>query len=182
MPDAIRETRRAVELDPLSLINNTRLGTMFLYEHRYDEALAQARHALELDSSYLPSRELAALDYASLNRCDEALAVIERGPAFNGQYRGTSGWIYAKCGRRAQALAEQEKLRADAKAGHSGSHYMLAMIDAALGHTEQAVAQLDSAYRDRDGSMFMLRADPVFDGLRSEPRVARLLEKLGLAS
>jgi hypothetical protein len=43
-------------------------------------------------------------------------------------------------------------------------------------------AQLDSAYRDRDGSMFMLRGDPMFDGLRSEPRVSRLLEKLGLSS
>jgi hypothetical protein len=56
------------------------------------------------------------------------------------------------------------------------------MIDAGLGDIEQTLAQLDSAYRSRDGSMFMLRADPAFDGLRSQPRLARLLEKLRLSS
>jgi hypothetical protein len=78
-------------------------------------------------------------------------------------------------------LAEREKLRADAKAGLSGSHYPLATIEAGLGDTERTFAQLDSVYRDRDGSMFTLRPDPLLDGLRSEPRFTRLLEKLGLS-
>jgi hypothetical protein len=39
-----------------------------------------------------------------------------------------------------------------------------------------------TVYLAGDMKHHMLRGDPMFDGLRSEPRVSRLLEKLGLSS
>jgi eukaryotic-like serine/threonine-protein kinase len=179
--EAIREGRRAVELDPFSLINNTRLATMLFWARRYTEALAQARHTLDLDSTYTQARLEAARAYLMLGRCAEALAQIEHGPASPAGYgSGTLGFAYAKCGRRAQALAELAHLHAKADSGRYVTHYGLAMIHAGLGDPDRAFAELDSAYVERAWPMFLLKVEPAFDDLRADPRFARLLKKVGL--
>ena len=48
----ITEGKRAVELDPLSLIINADLSRMFFFARRYNEAEAQARKTLEMDSRF----------------------------------------------------------------------------------------------------------------------------------
>src|SRR6266542_1644690 len=50
--DAIAEGKRAVELDPLSLVINTDLGSNYSYARRYDEAIAQLRKTLEMDAGF----------------------------------------------------------------------------------------------------------------------------------
>src|SRR5215469_7312566 len=47
--EAIADGKRAVELDPLSLIINVDLGVTYFFARRYDEAIAQQRKALEID-------------------------------------------------------------------------------------------------------------------------------------
>src|SRR5204863_5457096 len=89
------------------------------------------------------------------------------------------GYTYAKCGRRAQALAELDRLGAEARQGRFVSHLALAIIHAGLGDKERALAELDSAYLERAWGMFTLRVDPTFDGLRADPRFGRLLKKVG---
>src|SRR5438132_5403839 len=46
--EAIIEGRRSVELDPLSVVINSDLGTTFCYARRYDEAATQLRKTLEI--------------------------------------------------------------------------------------------------------------------------------------
>jgi hypothetical protein len=60
------------------------------------------------------------------------------------------------------------------------SHYSLAIIHAALGDTERAFTQLDSAYVEGAWAMFTLRVEPAFDALRADPRFRRLVKKVGL--
>src|SRR4029453_3578465 len=50
--DAIAEGKRAVELDPLSLVINADLGMNYNFARRYDEAIAQLRKTLEMDPGY----------------------------------------------------------------------------------------------------------------------------------
>ena len=50
--EAIAETKRAVELDPLSPIINTDRAYPFFYSRRYDEAMAQAKKTIELDPGF----------------------------------------------------------------------------------------------------------------------------------
>ena len=49
---AIAEAKRAVELDPLSLIINADFSWLYLCSRRYDEAEAQARKTLEIDPHF----------------------------------------------------------------------------------------------------------------------------------
>ena len=185
MDDAIREVQTAVNLEPFSSVNNARLSSMLFLARRYDEALAQSLRVLELDS-LVPGpagRGDLARAYLWLGRCAESLAALEGRPVFSAIFSGgLLGYAYARCGRRAQALAELDRLGAVAREGRYVSHYALAMIHAGLGDNEQALAELDSAYVERAWAMFTLRVDPAFDGLRADPRFSRLLKKVGLVS
>ncbi|PYP56819.1 MAG: hypothetical protein DMD40_09705 [Gemmatimonadetes bacterium] len=183
MDDAIREVQNAVTLDPFSSVNNARLASMLFLARRYDAALVQSRRVLELDSLFQgpATRAELARAYLWLGRCAESLAELEGKPVFSTiAWGGFLGYAYAKCGRRAQALAELDRLGAVAREGRYVSHYALAMIHVGLGDNERALAELDSAYVERPWTMFTLRVDPTFDGLRADPRFERLLKRVGL--
>src|SRR5438876_1579843 len=182
MEDAVGEVQTAVRLDPFSLVNNARLSSMLYYARRYNEALAQARRLLELDSMNFQARGEPARLYLQLGRCDEALAAIKQAPEQAGvaPFGGLSGWINARCGHPAEALAVLNRFRAQAREGRYVSHFSLAMIHAGLGDTEQTFAHLDTAYVEGTWAMFTLRVEPAFDGLRADPRFGRLLKKVGL--
>ncbi len=183
MTDAVGEVQTAVRLDPFSLVNNARLASMLYYARRYNEALAQARRLREMDSMFFQVGVELARAYLQLGRCDEALAALQRAPAQASgaaYFGGVWGWINARCGHPAQALAELNRFRAEAREGRYVSHYSRAIIHAALGDSEHAFAQLDSAYVEGTWAMFTLRVEPAFDGLRADPRFGRLLKKVGL--
>ena len=59
--------------------------------------------------------------------------------------------------------------------------YPVAVIHAALGEKDEALARLEKAYEDRDSWMDYLAIDPRLDSLRSEPRFAALLRRMNLA-
>ncbi len=60
------------------------------------------------------------------------------------------------------------------------SPYHIAVIYAGLGQKDQALAWLEKAYAERDGSLVLLRVDPGLDSLRSDPRYADLVRRVGL--
>ncbi len=185
MDDAISEVQTAVNLDPFSSVTNARLASMLFLARRYDDVLAQSRRVMELDSMFQGhvGRAELARAYLWLGRCAESLAALEGRPGLAVVvWPGLLGYTYARCGRRAQALAELHRLGAEAREGRYVSHYALAMIHAGLADNERALAELDSAYVERAWPMFTLRVDPTFDSLRPDPRFSRLLKKVGLVS
>ena len=116
------------------------------------------------------------------NTLRQPATAVEQSPEqLANQIRGLVGYLNARCGRRAQALAEIQRLQAQASAGRYVSHYALAQILAGLGDKEQAFGELEKAYEERAWAMFSLKAEPAFDGLRDDPRFGRLLRKIGLS-
>ena len=55
-------------------------------------------------------------------------------------------------------------------------------IYVALGEKDQAFEWLEKAYEDRSigGPFVMIKADPIYDPLRSDPRLADLLRRMNL--
>jgi hypothetical protein len=49
------------------------------------------------------------------------------------------------------------------------------MICAGLGQKEQALEWLEKAYDERSNLLVYLNFDPIFDGLRSDPRYQKVL-------
>ena len=57
----------------------------------------------------------------------------------------------------------------------------LAEIHAGLGETDEAIHQLNLAYDDRCRALIFLQNEPIWDGLRADPRFIALLQKMGFA-
>ena len=60
------------------------------------------------------------------------------------------------------------------------SPFIPAAIHAYLGQTDRAFELLDQAYAEKTWMMRLLKVAPPMDPLRSDPRFAALLDKVGL--
>jgi hypothetical protein len=70
-------------------------------------------------------------------------------------------------------------LQAQRKAGYS-SAYLIAQLYADMGDKDQAFRWLNTAYQERDGNLLGLKTDGLLDPIRSDPRFAELVRKVGL--
>jgi tetratricopeptide (TPR) repeat protein len=175
----IEEGRKAADLEPVSPLNAVRLVGFLFYGKRYDEALEKGREAFERDSSFSTLRQELARIYVALGRCGEALTVLQSSVDQHvAALGGVRGYSYARCGHRAEALAERARLRREARATGHVSPYALAVIDAGLGNTDDAIAELQQAYTERVWAMYMIRLEPAFDVLRSDPRFVAIVRKM----
>ncbi len=58
---------------------------------------------------------------------------------------------------------------------------VLAMIHIGLGEANEAFDWLSKAIEDRSAGLVYLKVDPVFDPVRSDPRFADLVQRVGIA-
>jgi len=167
---AVQSLREAVADEPVSLILNTRLGTMLMLSGQPTGAIAQHRKTLELDSGYA----IARLDLARLLADQGDFVGASRELAFTSDTVGTygagvRGYIYAKARQRDNALREIERLRSDRKRSFVVAA-PIAAIYGALGDMDRAFEWLDRAYADRNWTLFFMRSDPMLASLRGDPR------------
>jgi hypothetical protein len=77
------------------------------------------------------------------------------------------------------ANAALRQLMADA---NGFTDYQQAEVYAQWGDLDRAFAALDAGFKHGDSGIVLMRSDPLMDPLRSDPRFARLLARLGLAA
>jgi tetratricopeptide (TPR) repeat protein len=180
--EADREIRRAQELDPLSLVIGADLG-LFEYDRRqFDPAVESFRAVLAMDPTFVQARLGIALAEVLLTQCDEARKELE---AALGQEprsvpaRATLGFVLARCGRRAEAeriVAELEEVDRQS----SRAAYAAAGVWVGLGDRDRAFEWLERAREERSALLGSLKVDPAFDPIRSDPRFAALVHRVGL--
>jgi serine/threonine protein kinase/TolB-like protein/Flp pilus assembly protein TadD len=182
--EAIAEQKRALELDPLSLIINRVLGLDFYYARHYDQAIEQEQLTLEMDPNFTFAHMQRGQAYVQksmykqgIAECEKELVVSPRHPyALLGL-----GYAYAVAGRSAEAQKVLDQLNAI-----SDQKYVPAMsrvgVYVGLGDKEKAFEWLGKAYEDRSiGSSFAaIKMDPIYDPLRSDPRFQDLLRRMNL--
>jgi hypothetical protein len=72
-----------------------------------------------------------------------------------------------------------EVVKGHRKAGYS-SAFRIAELYAELGDKDQAFRWLNTAYQERDAELIGMKTDFGLDPLRSDPRFAELVRKVGL--
>jgi len=178
--EAITEMHRALELDPLSIIINTDLGGVLFNARRYDEAIAQLRKALEMDPGFYYAHwnlgevlEMKGLTNEAMSEYKKAIA-LDPDPL----PQALLGHLYAKIGRRDEALAMFDRLRQTSKERYV-SPYNFCLVHVGLGQKDQAIQLLEQTYEDRDGyNLAFLKIDQFLDPLRGHPRFEALVQKV----
>ena len=60
------------------------------------------------------------------------------------------------------------------------SPYFIALVYVGLREDDQAIAWLQKAYEERHPYLVLMKVEPVFDRLQSDPRFADLVRRVGL--
>lgn len=180
--EAVGEMRRAVELDPLSLEFMTSLGDSYYYARRFDEAADQLLKVLEMEHGYGEAHLFLARTREQQGRLEEAVESFRRASELTGDVPASSGLgrAYALSGRGGEAhaiLAQLEELSAKRYVDPT----FLALVHMGLGNRDEAFELLERAFGDRSAWMVHLKAEPMFDSLRDDPRFDSLLRRVGLA-
>ncbi|MGD1146850.1 MAG: hypothetical protein ABR961_02725 [Thermoanaerobaculaceae bacterium] len=90
------------------------------------------------------------------------------------------GYAYGLAGKKGEARALLDDLLALAKHRYVSSYYV-AGVFIGLGDRDGAFEWLGRACDERASLLGALKVDPGFDSLRSDPRFAALLSRVGLA-
>ncbi len=177
---AIAEGRRAVELDPLSLVDNVDLGWVYFAARRYDEAIAQMRKAIEIDSrSYLAHYYLGEA-FQLKGQLADAIAEYRKAVELDDDPFALAllGQAYARAGQRDEAQKILARLTEEAKSRYV-SAYGVALMFIGLGDKEQAMDALERAFREGAGNdIISIKVDPILDDLRGQPRFEALAQKI----
>jgi serine/threonine protein kinase/TolB-like protein/Tfp pilus assembly protein PilF len=180
--EAIAEQKRALELDPLSLLTNMALGAEFLSARQNDQAIEQERKTLEMDPNFITARLFLGYAYLQKSMYREGTAEFEKALAIspgNAVLLSGLGQVYALAGRRAQAQKVLEQLSELSKQKYIPS-WSSAPIYAALGDKDKAFEWLGKSYAERSIGTTDVKVSPIYDSLRSDPRFADLLRRMNL--
>ena len=178
--EALREVRRAQELDPLSLIISGALGWISYFARQFDETIERCHKTLEMDPDFVLAHLWLGMAYEQKGILEEAIAEFQRAIALSGSGTETLaalGHAYAVSGNRAHARTVLDQLRALASQKYV-SPYRLSAIHVALGEVRQAFEWLERACEEKSHWLVFLKVDPVFDPLRSDPRFQDLLRRV----
>ena len=180
--EAIAEGKRALELEPMSLVTGAILSATYSHTRQYDAALEQARKTYELEPNFQLGHWTLGLAYIGKGTYTEAIELSEKSLKTDPPDRfmlEIAGVAYAKAGRKPEAEAVIGRYRKIAETG-SVDWYQVAHVYAALGDKENAFMELEKAFNDRGYMLYRLKVDPLMDPLRGDPRFAAMLKRMNL--
>lgn len=181
MDEALKEMRRAEELDPSSTIIETNVGLIYYYMRQYDQAIAQYKKVLS-SSENNETAHLRLIDcYEQKGMYREALEEREKIIEPNGSSSPERFAVLKKAydsdpeGRAyLRETFELEKQRAE-----QGDEYVaptaVAKRAARTAETEEAFRWLEKAFPERDEGLTRLGVEPQYDKIRSDPRYEEFL-------
>ncbi|HET6886465.1 MAG TPA: protein kinase [Candidatus Udaeobacter sp.] len=178
--ESIAEGKRAVELDPLSPVINSDLGSILMVARRFDQAIAQLRKTLEMDPTF--SLAHGALGEALQFKGDlpGAIAEYTKAQELGGDTRSRVLMAAAKAqsGDKdavVRMLAELE----EASRNREISGAQRAVLYLSLGNRAEAIRCLEQSVADHDSQdVAWIKVYPRWDPLRGDPRFEALVQKV----
>jgi serine/threonine protein kinase/tetratricopeptide (TPR) repeat protein len=181
--EALASEKRALELEPLSLVINSNLGFICYQAGRFDEAMEHLQRTLDMDDGFVYARFHLGLCHAHRGDYDKAIAemrlAIEQAGGRGALIQAALGYAYAVAGRREDALQVLSQLQT-IPMNRDVSPFYLAMIHAGLDDREQAIKWLERACEERYNWMVWLGVEPMFEKLRGSAEFKAMLRKIGL--
>ena len=178
-PEAIAESRRARELDPLSPRAYFDLLGNLLDARRYDETIAECKKALETDAKFGAAYAMMGLAYAEKRQFPEAIAALTKATELEPipTVKLFLAHVQAAAGNRAEAeklLAKMEELSKHRYV----CAYEIGSVYVTLGDNSKAMKWLEKGRRDRCDCLVWLKSEPWMDPLRVDPQYVDLLKRV----
>jgi DNA-binding winged helix-turn-helix (wHTH) protein/TolB-like protein/Tfp pilus assembly protein PilF len=189
--EAKAELTRALEINPLSYNFLADLGQVYYHNREYERAKEYCQKALEIYPDFNFAHDYLYRTYLQTGEYDaavEAYLKAEEARAFSLPHRTSQEKqnierelagqreIYQKGGIKTFL----ENLR-QSTAQNADGFYFSAMVYAFSGEKEKALGSLEKAFEGKARfSLPFVKADPVFDNLRDEPRFQEILRKMNL--
>jgi eukaryotic-like serine/threonine-protein kinase len=180
LDEAIAERKRALEIDPLSLRSNALLAEDYYLSRRYDEAIEQYRKTSEIDPDFTLIDLGSVYERKGMNA--QAIAEYLTAEARSGMREEDAATLkqaYAALGMRGYWQKRLDLMEKESKQRRVRA-LTLANLYARLDEKDQAFEWLDKACEERDLRLIFLNVDPIYDGLRSDPRYQDLVRRIGL--
>ena len=173
--EAVRQARRASELDPFSALGTLNSAGMRYLARDYDGALEDCRRALELNDAFAPIYTGLGISYSRKGMHDAAIEAASKAVELGGRqvsaFQADLAYVYARAGRREEAERVLALAKKDPWEG-----FNIARAHVALGEPDSAFVWLDrSSWKWPHRAV---RVDPALDPIRSDPRFVRLSERI----
>jgi len=183
LKEAVQEMKKALELEPASLVMNTFMGATLYYAGRYDEAIDQCRRTVEMDPNFAVAHWHLGLAYEQKQVFDAAIEEFQKAISLSGGsplMKAALGHAYAKSQKKHEAnkiLGELDELSKQQYV----SAYEVAAIYVALRNNEQAFQLLGKAYTEHSFHLVYLNVSPQFKSVSADPRFQDLVQRIGLS-
>jgi len=179
--EGIAEIQRAEQLDPLSPIISGSVGWAFHMARQPDRAIQQLRKVLEMDPNFSMTHFYLGMAYEGKEMYQEAITEYRKADEISPAGPGIVGLghAYATSGDKneAQKILDELKKRVERNQARPSA---VAIVYAGLNDRDHVFEWMEKAYDRRAEGVVYLKAQPYFDSLRSDPRRAAFLRRIGL--
>ncbi len=180
--EGIAETKKAQELDPLSLIINTTMGWQFYLAGQNENAVEQLRKVLDIDPKFSPARRILEEVYAHMGKHKEAVAEREKALSLSGgpELAASIEEDFTKSGYKGVLQSWLEGLTELSKHSYVSS-YSIAESYMRMDEKQKAFEWLEKAYEEHDSGLVSLAVEPMFENIRPDPRFREILRRMKLS-
>ena len=174
--EALEYLGRARELEPMTLLYSASFASLLYQTRRYQEAIEYVRPLLASQPRF---DQVRGILIRALVETGDTKAALEQLPLRYSDVPMLSdaGLVYARAGKREDALRQLERLERRRAEGY-GMSYEIAIVHAALGQIDEACAALRRAPDDHSQTLGWLRSDPRMDPLRKQACYAEVTQRL----
>jgi TolB-like protein len=175
---ALAYLSRTAKIDPASLWVSNFACEIYRYFGLIDEALAAGERALQLDPTFAYGEPLLAALYREMGRFDDAITLYTKSQNISGRVPFGLAITYGKMNRRDEA---RKILKAVCEnRGRYTPGDAIAHVHVVLNEHEDAMRELERAYKEHSSSLHFIGIAPEFVPLRSDKRFVSIVERIGL--
>jgi eukaryotic-like serine/threonine-protein kinase len=179
--EALAQAQRSVELEPLSLVGTYSVGLCHYFARDFDAARRYAGKTLEISPQFLLGRRLLGMVDIAAGRNADAIAglrALHQAQPESSLSAGLLAYAFGRAGDRVSAHAVLDALI------KKSQERFVSPANIALGYvgtdeTDTAIRFLEMAHDQRSQALTFLKNDPLYDRLRSDPRVVDLIARVG---
>jgi adenylate cyclase len=179
--EAMAQIQRAVELDPLNALFQDFYAMDLMYARRYDDAVALLRKILDNSPNDPIALSTLRSAYHMKRMYKEALEIWKASYAAKGDREAEEALArgFAENGYQRALQRVAETLIARSKTSYV-TPWQIGTLYTRAGMNKEALDWLEKAYEAHDPNMPYISVDPIFDGLRNEPRFQDILRRMKL--